>query len=139
MAGQFPWGGQLGGESGWKPTKSREKAVKPAKSPERIGRGEQNSRRIEAHSLLMILYRSRPGLIPSAPGDFSRVGSIGRSTKGARAVNSAVECHLHTVEVAGSNPAPPTIRVVHYNEATSRCYARRERFRAGMKSLPRHG
>ena len=28
----------------------------------------------------------------------------------SRAVNSAVECHLHTVEVAGSNPAPPTRR-----------------------------
>ncbi len=26
-----------------------------------------------------------------------------------RAVNSAVECHPHTVEVAGSNPVPPTI------------------------------
>ena len=26
-----------------------------------------------------------------------------------RAVNSAGECHPHTVEVAGSNPAPPTI------------------------------
>jgi hypothetical protein len=26
-----------------------------------------------------------------------------------RALNSAVECHLHTVEVAGSNPAAPTI------------------------------
>src|ERR1039458_129135 len=25
-----------------------------------------------------------------------------------RALNSAVECHLHTVEVAGSNPAAPT-------------------------------
>jgi hypothetical protein len=25
------------------------------------------------------------------------------------ALNSAVECHLHTVEVAGSNPAAPTI------------------------------
>ena len=25
-----------------------------------------------------------------------------------RAVNSAVECHPHTVEVAGSNPVPPT-------------------------------
>ena len=25
------------------------------------------------------------------------------------AINSAVECHLHTVEVAGSNPASPTI------------------------------
>jgi hypothetical protein len=27
-----------------------------------------------------------------------------------RAHNSAVECHLHTVEVVGSNPAAPTIR-----------------------------
>jgi hypothetical protein len=26
-----------------------------------------------------------------------------------RAVNSAGECHPHTVEVAGSNPAPPTM------------------------------
>ena len=26
-----------------------------------------------------------------------------------RAVNSAVECHPHTMEVAGSNPAQPTI------------------------------
>src|SRR6185437_3528037 len=28
---------------------------------------------------------------------------------GERAHNSAVECHLHTVEVVGSNPAGPTI------------------------------
>jgi hypothetical protein len=28
-----------------------------------------------------------------------------------RALNSAVECHLHTVEVAGSNPAAPTINL----------------------------
>ena len=27
------------------------------------------------------------------------------------ALNSAVECHLHTVEVAGSNPAAPTINI----------------------------
>jgi hypothetical protein len=27
-----------------------------------------------------------------------------------RAVNSAGECHPHTVEVAGSNPVPPTIK-----------------------------
>ena len=26
------------------------------------------------------------------------------------ALNSAVECHLHTVEVVGSNPAAPTIK-----------------------------
>jgi hypothetical protein len=29
------------------------------------------------------------------------------------ALNSAVECHLHTVEVAGSNPAAPTIRLLY--------------------------
>ena len=28
-----------------------------------------------------------------------------------RAVNSAGECYLHTVEVTGSNPVPPTIYV----------------------------
>ena len=28
----------------------------------------------------------------------------------SRAVNSAVECHLHTVEVTGSIPVPPTNR-----------------------------
>ena len=31
-----------------------------------------------------------------------------------RALNSAVECHLHTVEVAGSNPAAPTIESITY-------------------------
>jgi hypothetical protein len=30
------------------------------------------------------------------------------------ALNSAVECHLHTVEVAGSNPAAPTIESTTY-------------------------
>ena len=29
-----------------------------------------------------------------------------------RAHNSAVECHLHTVEVVGSNPAVPTIKSI---------------------------
>ena len=28
-----------------------------------------------------------------------------------RAVNSAVECHPHTVEVTGSNPVPPTMQI----------------------------
>jgi hypothetical protein len=31
------------------------------------------------------------------------------------ALNSAVECHLHTVEVAGSNPAAPTIESITYS------------------------
>ena len=33
----------------------------------------------------------------------------------SRALNSAVECHLHTVEVAGSNPAAPTNSHPHRN------------------------
>jgi hypothetical protein len=34
-----------------------------------------------------------------------------------RAHNSAVECHLHTVEVVGSNPAAPTIESITYDVA----------------------
>jgi hypothetical protein len=30
----------------------------------------------------------------------------------ARALNSAVECHLHTVEVIGSNPIAPTTSTI---------------------------
>jgi hypothetical protein len=37
-----------------------------------------------------------------------------------RAHNSAVECHLHTVEVVGSNPAVPTIKSIAYIEDTSK-------------------
>ena len=33
----------------------------------------------------------------------------GPSRLSHRALNSAVECHLHTVEVVGSNPTAPTI------------------------------
>jgi hypothetical protein len=29
----------------------------------------------------------------------------------SRAVNSAEECHPHTVEVTGSNPVPPTKKI----------------------------
>ena len=32
----------------------------------------------------------------------------------AWAVNSAVECYPHTVEVRGSNPLPPTITAEHF-------------------------
>src|SRR5208282_6573222 len=35
------------------------------------------------------------------------------------ALNSAVECHLHTVEVAGSNPAAPTKSTGYGNVAGS--------------------
>ena len=37
-----------------------------------------------------------------------KTGIQGFVQKSIRAVNSAGECYLHTVEVAGSNPAPPT-------------------------------
>src|SRR5271169_6952277 len=33
--------------------------------------------------------------------------------------NSAVECHLHTVEVVGSNPAAPTIESTSYKSLSS--------------------
>ena len=36
------------------------------------------------------------------------------------ALNSAVECHLHTVEVAGSNPAAPTIESTTYGSLPKR-------------------
>ena len=39
-----------------------------------------------------------------------------------RAHNSAVECHLHTVEVVGSNPAVPTIP--KSNPTYLACFAR---------------
>lgn len=35
-----------------------------------------------------------------------------RQNKKGWAINSEVECYLHTVEVAGSNPASPTIFVI---------------------------
>ncbi len=44
------------------------------------------------------IFHATSGLAQS--GRFSKVS--------VRAVNSAGECHPHTVEVAGSNPAPPT-------------------------------
>jgi hypothetical protein len=36
-------------------------------------------------------------------------GTVSVSGIPCGALNSAVECHLHTVEVAGSNPAAPTM------------------------------
>ena len=34
----------------------------------------------------------------------------------SRAVNSAVECHLHTVEATGSIPVPPTKRPLQHKD-----------------------
>ncbi len=64
-------------------------------------------------------WRSLPG--PSGQAEtgsavdfFVLSNRLLRATKGSlilprRALNSAVECHLHTVEVTGSNPVAPTI------------------------------
>ena len=48
--------------------------------------------------------------------DFAALRSHGLDDRGRKclntkdwALNSAVECHLHTVEVRGSNPLAPTI------------------------------
>ncbi len=38
------------------------------------------------------------------------------------ALNSAVECHLHTVEVAGSNPAAPTNKTLLFNDLLARAF-----------------
>ena len=45
--------------------------------------------------------------------DERRCSKITFSTPSAWAVNSAVECYPHTVEVRGSNPLPPTITAEH--------------------------
>lgn len=42
-----------------------------------------------------------------------------------RAVNSAVECHLHTVEATGSIPVPPTITLRPRLLPSPRCEGRR--------------
>ncbi len=43
-------------------------------------------------------------------GRFAKLGGFVtiRCEQTERALNSAVECHLHTVEVVGSNPTAPT-------------------------------
>jgi hypothetical protein len=49
----------------------------------------------------------------------------GRSGLSHRALNSAVECHLHTVEVVGSNPTAPTNRINKLGSAPAgRCAQR---------------
>ena len=40
-----------------------------------------------------------------------------------RAHNSAVECHLHTVEVVGSNPAVPTNTFNNLGDVTAETFA----------------
>ena len=39
---------------------------------------------------------------------------MGCSPEGSRAINSVGECHLHTVEVTGSNPVSPTTFEAHH-------------------------
>jgi hypothetical protein len=77
--------------------------------------------------LWLNLWQSNPcgfRVFPAKPSGRAETGSgvdffvlsnrLLRATKGSlilpwRALNSAVECHLHTVEVTGSNPVAPTI------------------------------
>src|SRR6185436_19667738 len=47
-----------------------------------------------------------------------RFGTI-ETTLTLRALNSAVECHLHTVEVIGSNPIAPTTSRRFYSGKTA--------------------
>jgi hypothetical protein len=63
--------------------------------------------------LLQGFYRER---LPAFPDWQGLPGMIGLALQPSpiRALNSAVECHLHTVEVAGSNPAAPTIESITY-------------------------
>jgi hypothetical protein len=51
--------------------------------------------------------RQSDGRVGETPPTVSREGS-----PTPRALNSAVECHLHTVEVIGSNPVAPTMSKV---------------------------
>ena len=53
-------------------------------------------------------------------------GTVGCVRIPCGALNSAVECHLHTVEVAGSNPAAPTTQT--QSIATDSTDPRRRRF-----------
>ena len=55
---------------------------------------------------------------PLRDRDSSRTTTAAAPSKALfRALNSAVECHLHTVEVAGSNPAAPTTQRQRYKRA----------------------
>ena len=51
------------------------------------------------------------------------------------ALNSAVECHLHTVEVAGSNPAAPTIKINNLQQKIRPCQGTT----LAVPQLPRKG
>ena len=50
-----------------------------------------------------------------AAGTFLADAAEVGGAEGEWAHNSAVECHLHTVEVVGSNPAVPTIESISYS------------------------
>jgi hypothetical protein len=50
--------------------------------------------------------------LASVPKHLTLEGKSSKN-KGPWAINSAVECYLHTVEVTGSNPVSPTILPLH--------------------------
>ena len=53
--------------------------------------------------------------------DLPRMIGLALKSSPIWALNSAVECHLHTVEVAGSNPAAPTIESITYAHSMPTC------------------
>ena len=57
---------------------------------------------------------------------------------GFRGVNSAVECHLHTVEVVGSNPTRPTNSPSHRAASSAGRAPRSQRGGRGFESLAVH-
>jgi hypothetical protein len=58
---------------------------------------------------------------PSSRGLELRTGVLTWLYRETWALNSAVECHLHTVEVIGSNPIAPTIFSITYRDSRSAC------------------
>ena len=66
-----------------------------------------------------MLERSRPAQLEKPSRD-----------KQHRALNSVVECHLHTVEVAGSIPAAPT-----KSDVSGRLRCKRPVLFAGLRSV----
>ena len=89
---------------------------------DRIGLLRKNmndlARRLSGTEGLDALLAAEPRWCYSTLRD-ARSGAIALPLS-SRALNSAVECHLHTVEVAGSNPAAPTIESLAYSKLDAR-------------------
>ena len=65
--------------------------------------------RILADRSLVSRFVTRPlRVTPTLAYNCGLLSRLAVPARRSRAVNSAVECHLHTVEVSGSIPLPPT-------------------------------